>query len=111
MSYTPYGMFGQVAHDALGNFVVAWNGPGDGSDSASFAQRFSASGARRGAEFQVNTYITGQQTRSSVASDALGNFVVVWDSVGQDGSSIGVFAQRYGDLIFADGFDSGALSR
>jgi len=45
-----------------------------------------------------------------VASDANGNFVVVWESgppfqgAGQDGSAFGVFGQRYGDLIFKDGF-------
>ena len=31
----------------------------------------------------------------SVASDAAGNFVVVWDSADQDGSDVGVFGQRY----------------
>ena len=30
-----------------------------------------------------------------MASDAAGNFVVVWESYGQDGSSYGVFGQRY----------------
>lgn len=45
------------------------------------AQRFTAPGARRGAEFRVNTYTTGLQTRPSVASDAVGNFVVAWTSL------------------------------
>ena len=94
------GLFGQVAHDARGNFVVTWNGIGLGEPASygSFAQRFSASGARRGAEFRVNTYTTGQQSDPSVASDAVGNFVVVWDSMGQDGSGAGVFSQRFGGL-------------
>jgi hypothetical protein len=93
------GVFGQIAHDARGNFVVTWNGPGDGSSFGSFAQRFSASGARRGAEFRVNTYTTGVQSNPSVASDSVGNFVVDWDDRGgQDGSSYGVFAQRFGGL-------------
>jgi hypothetical protein len=39
-----------------------------------------------------------------VASAANGNFVVAWSSYGQDGSGWGIFAQRYGDLIFKDGF-------
>jgi len=39
-----------------------------------------------GSEFQINTYTTLNQgtTRDSVAADASGNFVVVWDSY-QDG--------------------------
>jgi S-layer family protein len=100
-TYTPgsqSGVFGQVAHDARGNFVVTWGGPGDGSVDGSFAQRFSASGARRGAEFRVNTYTPGMQFLPSVASDSVGNFVVAWDSVGQDGSNVGIFAKRFGGL-------------
>jgi hypothetical protein len=93
------GLFGQVAHDALGNFVVTWGGPGDGYGYGAFAQRFSASGARRGAEFRVNTYTTGSQVLPSVASDSVGNFVVAWvSSFGQDGSGHGIFAQRFGGL-------------
>jgi len=38
-----------------------------------------------GPEFQVNTYTRYNQRRPSVAADAAGNFVVVWDSYGQDG--------------------------
>jgi hypothetical protein len=37
--------------------------------------------------------------------NANGNFVAVRQSYGQDGSSYGVFGQRYGDLIFRDGFE------
>jgi hypothetical protein len=52
-----------------------------------------------GSEFQVNTYTPADQlTRGPggrlVAADAGGNFVVVWTSEGQDGSSDGIFAQR-----------------
>jgi len=47
-----------------------------------------------GSEFQVNTYTTSFQRNPAVASDAAGNFVVVWDSSeGQDGSDSGVFGQ------------------
>ena len=53
-----------------------------------------------GSEFQINTYTTGRQLTASVgahlvAADASGNFVVVWQSVGQDGSDDGIFGQRY----------------
>ena len=70
----------------------------DGSSYGVFAQRFAAAGARRGAEFRVNTYTTGEQARPSVASDSVGNFVVAWEGDGQDGSGYGVFAQRFGGL-------------
>jgi hypothetical protein len=56
-----------------------------------------------GPEFRVNTYTTGLQWFPSVAADTSGNFVVVWSSDGQDGSSWGVFAQRYASSGFPVG--------
>jgi len=85
-----------VAADALGNFVVAWDSNGqDGSSFGVFAQRFDAAGAPLGPEFRVNTYTTGSQVAPKAASDAAGNFVIVWRSNGQDGFNYGVFGQRY----------------
>ncbi len=48
-----------------------------------------------GPEFRVNTYTFDEQSQASVAADSSGNLVVVWNSDGQDGSSRGVFGQRY----------------
>jgi len=48
-----------------------------------------------GSEFRVNTYTTRDQFLSSVGVDAGGNFVIVWESNGQDGDGRGVYAQRY----------------
>ena len=58
-------------------------------DVDAFAQRFNAMGVPLGAEFRVNTYTTGRQGEASVASDASGNFVVVWTSEFQDGGGQG----------------------
>jgi hypothetical protein len=47
------------------------------------------------AEFQVNTYTSGRQTRPTVAADGAGRFVVAWKAYdSQDGFGDGVFAQR-----------------
>jgi hypothetical protein len=95
-----------VASDAGGNFVVVWHSSGqDGSGDGIFGQRFNASGVPQGSEFQVNSYTTNYQTLPAIASAANGNFVVVWSSRGQDGSSDGIFGQRFGDLIFRNGFE------
>ena len=57
-----------------------------------------------GSEFQVNTETASNQTIGIagrgryVASDAVGNHVVVWMSFGQDGNSNGVFGQRYSTI-------------
>jgi len=85
-----------AASDANGNFVVSWFSKGqDGSAYGIFGQRFDASGVPQGSEFQVNSYTTGYQTYSAVASDAGGNFVVVWRSWDQDASGYGIFGQRF----------------
>src|SRR5207244_9162179 len=60
-----------------------------------FGQVFDADGTPQGTEFQVNTYTTNSQRGASVAVDGTGNFVVVWNSYGQDGSDYGVFARRF----------------
>jgi hypothetical protein len=79
-----------------GNFVVIWESFGqDGPAFGVFGQRFASSGSPLGPEFRVNTYTTSQQFRLSVASDSNGNFIVVWSSMGQDGSGRGNFGQRF----------------
>jgi hypothetical protein len=84
-----------VASRGDGSFVVVWqsngqNGPGAGV----FGQRYDAVGRAQG-EFPVNTYTTGFHGQPDVASDRDGNFVVVWESSGRDGSDLGVFGQRF----------------
>jgi hypothetical protein len=84
-----------VAADGSGNLVVVWDSDFDGSNYGVFGRRYDATGTPQGAEFRVNSYTTGAQTLASVASDASGNFVVVWESLGQDGSSQGIFGRRF----------------
>jgi hypothetical protein len=88
--------YGSVAADASGNFVAVWTSfSQDGDGSGIFGQRYSSSGAPLGPEFRVNTYTTNAQDYPSVAADATGDFVVVWVSLGEDGSYRGVFGQRF----------------
>jgi hypothetical protein len=68
-----------VAVDPAGNYVVTWSSYGqDGDGFGVFAQRYSSAGAPLGPEFRVNTATASHQALSSVATDASGNFVVVW---------------------------------
>jgi hypothetical protein len=95
-----------VAMDADGDFVVAWvSYEQNGEKSSIFARRFDATGAAQGAEFQVNSYTTGFQDRPAVATDADGDFVVAWQSYGQDGHDWGVFAQRFDATGVAQGLE------
>ena len=85
-----------VAMDADGDFVVAWSSQNqDGGGYGVYVQRDNAAGAAQGTELRVNTYTTGNQAAPSVAMDFAGNFVVAWHSSSQDGSGLGVYAQRF----------------
>ena len=94
-----------IAADESGHFVVAWAGAGEGDPDGVFARRFTSAGVPRGPEFRVNTDTTASLGYGvAVSSDRFGNFVVVWTSDGQDGSSYGIFGQRFA----ADGSPIGA---
>ena len=86
-----------VASNPAGNFVVTWSDgtPGNPGSYEVRARRFDASGTPQGGEIYVNTHTTDQQAGSSVGLDGAGNFVVVWQSAGQDGDGSGVFERRF----------------
>ena len=90
----------------------------DGSLNGIYAQRYNAARVVQEAEFQVNTYTTVDQTDPSIAIDNNGDFVIAWQSDGQDGDGHGIFAQRYqppsascdppGNLLAANLMDNSA---
>lgn len=59
------------------------------------ATAIAAPGDALGPEVSVNQFTAGDQQLPAVAADAAGNFVVAWDSVGQDGSISGIYARLY----------------
>ncbi len=87
------------------NFLIAWDSRNqDGDNDGVFAQFFDNEGNPIGSEFQINTYTTSEQERSSIASDGR-NYFVAWQSKGQDGDEWGVFGQlldNEGNLIGAE---------
>jgi hypothetical protein len=85
-----------VSIDSDGDFVVVWQSTGqDGNLDGIFGQRYDSTGATVGPEFPVNTYTTNNQAAPSVSMDSDGDFVVVWQSTGQDGQFLGIFGQRF----------------
>ena len=97
---TPATLAPVVAMDMNGDFVVTWESSyQDGSGYGVFAQAYNASGVAQASAFQVNTYTTGNQNLPSVAIDANGDFVVAWESYGQDGSQYGIFAARFMPVV------------
>src|SRR5215218_5204897 len=72
-----------------GAFLVAWQS-GASPQLDVFARLFGVSGEPLGNQFLDNI-----QSRPAVAADGRGNFIVAWQSSGQDGSGFGVYARRY----------------
>lgn len=91
-----------VAMDADGDFVVTWSNNDDPLSlvlgTNVMAQRYRADGTTVESEFVVNTTLTGNQSKSSVAMDATGNFIVAWTSNSvalEDNLNDTVMIQRY----------------
>jgi len=59
-----------------------------------------------GSEFQVNAFTAGAQEKPSVAADAAGNFVVVWQSYGSDETDTSSWSVQ-GQRFAADGNPAG----
>jgi hypothetical protein len=85
-----------LAMASAGDFVVTWQSAyQDGSSTGVFGRRFTPSGLGLLSEFQVNAFTTSVQGVPAVAADDDRDFVVAWQSFGQDGNNLGVFAQRF----------------
>src|SRR5207244_81739 len=79
---------------ANGTFVVVWQSA-DKSGSGIYGQGFAAGGAKLGGEFRVNTTTAKDQLLPSIAALSDGGFLVAWTSDAQDGSGLGIYAQRF----------------
>ncbi len=86
-----------IAIDDSGNFVVVWTSDGqDGSSKGVYARQFNADGTPAGGEFLVNSTTANEQRNASVAMDADGDFVVVWQSKAQDSAdNWGIYGTRF----------------
>lgn len=85
-----------IAMAPSGDFVVVWESDAqDGDYYGVFGQLFDSAGTPLAAEFQVNQYTTDEQEYPRVAMNSAGNFIVVWESYGQDGSYNGIEGRRF----------------
>jgi hypothetical protein len=102
-----------IAMDVDGNFVIIWSSYNqDGNSNGIFGQRFDPNCSPVGDEFQINTTISGNQTESSVAMNAAGDFIVAWQGPGIDEEDI--FIQQFdpngqplGDELLVNSFTQG----
>ncbi|MCY1506536.1 RTX calcium-binding nonapeptide repeat (4 copies) [compost metagenome] len=81
---------------ADGGWLVVWQSNNqDGSGYGIYAQRYDAQGNRLGGETQVSTYTDSHQQAPAITTLADGGWLVAWQSHGQDGSSDGIYSQRF----------------
>lgn len=88
----------QVSTIALDNkFIVTWADADslDGSGWGVYSKIFNNDGTTFGSQFRVNTYTTGDQLAPSIAALSNNNFIVVWQSLQQDGSGYGIYGQLF----------------
>ena len=79
-----------------GGWLVSWQSwLQDGSDDGIYQQRYDAAGAKVSGEVLVNTYKSNSQSSPMVIGLSDGGWLVAWQSYGQDGSSDGIYQQRY----------------
>lgn len=90
-----------VAMNAAHDFVVSWvsdhpalTDPLD-TEKSVFVQRYDASLTTAGPEVLVHNFVKDAQEYPAVGIDPAGNFVVVWQSINQDGNTWGVLARQF----------------
>ncbi len=95
-----------VAMDGNGDWVVTWSSTKESTPLNNrswdvYARRYDATGAVKAINGLLDpslvnaSYTEDVQSNSNVAMDADGDFVIVWQSLEQDGSGYGIYAQRY----------------
>lgn len=82
---------------ADGGFIVSWESWQQDStvQNGVYGQVFNAQGHPVGKEFLVNTRIINDQDNPAIALLPNGGFFATWESYLQDGSSNGIYSQRY----------------
>lgn len=89
-----------------GGFLVAWTSWGS-LDSALdvFAQRFGSDGLQLGESVVINNVTVHEQSAPALAVLQDGSVVVTWQSHGEDGSEMGIFARQLAPFapVFIEG--------
>ena len=106
-----------VAMARDGGFTVVWDGDGSelgGDGYAVVGRAFDSTGTPQGGDFLLNSLTTNNQKVPALATNEVGDWVVVWGSetsAGSDSDGYSVQWRRFlaDALIFANGFESGDL--
>lgn len=85
-----------------GGVAIAWQGRGNGDRRGIFLRRFDSELNASSGELRVNETTTSFQGSPTITSNADGEVLVAWQSLRQDGSRWGIFANRFdadGDTV------------
>ena len=86
----------RVTRTGNGRYIAVWADFSQTVDDSEIRYRiYDALGAPLTNALQLNTFTTGQQRLPSVAGNATGNWVAIWESEGQDGDGWGIVGQRF----------------
>ncbi len=85
-----------------GGYVIVWSGA-SGSGYTSHGQRFDATGAPVGVEFETSGIASDLYTAPAVAATADGGFIITWRNTSATTDAVTVFAQRYAATGVATG--------
>ncbi|RJP59485.1 MAG: hypothetical protein C4541_05995 [Candidatus Auribacter fodinae] len=90
------------------NYLVTWYNDDmqDDAKEGIYGQFYSSDGSPIGSEFQINTYTIDDQRFSSVSSNG-SDYLVTWESWGQDGSYDGIFGKSISGYT---GYDTDPLN-
>lgn len=82
---------------STGDIVVAWESyMQDGDAYGVYCQLLDKNGQKKGGEILISTYTKSYQQRPRIGTFPNGDFVIVWESTGQDSTgTTGIFAQRF----------------
>jgi hypothetical protein len=86
---------GVATGPSAGTFLVAWESTTLADPLGISARFFLKTGLPKGADFQVNKDVYPPQHEPTVASDALGNYIVVWSVASVSSLNSDIMAQRY----------------
>ena len=88
-----------VAIDSIGNFVIAWGYrkkyKGVEYLSDIYARKFNSSCVPISSEFMVNRDTLAPRCAPQVATDKMGNFIVVWEDARNDSKRPDIYARKY----------------
>jgi hypothetical protein len=89
-----------------GGFVAVWNSlDQDGSMAGIFGKKYKPDGSIDKKEFQINTYIEGDQTSPYAASFPDGRFIVVWSGLDMESSEYRIFGKIFSIQGVAEDID------